>query len=124
MKGIAIKPDKTVEEVTIPRPGLDEMQAIVGGLIQPVELSDGSSMYVDEEFLYKFIDDDGNIDVVKHFNSIAGDVCGLGGRSDLMLSGILGPVLIVGPVDAEGWDTDITDKARKWVNRVAKEARL
>ena len=35
---------------------------------------------------------------------------------------ILGPVLIVGPVDIIGDTTDVTDKARRVVKKVAREA--
>ena len=115
VKGIAIYPDKRVEDVTIN--GLSDGQAIVGGLIQPVTLKDGSTMYVNEEFLYSFGPDD--------VNWIASDVAGLGGRPEFMLrSPILGPVYIVGPIDGEGYDTDITDTARNWVTRVKREASI
>lgn len=108
---IVITSEKEVSEREID--GLDAMQAIVGGLIEPVTLSDGSTMFVNEEFVYM---------PDLRFNSIASDVAGLGGRSDLMLRGIAGNVFIVGPVDDDGNDTDVTDKARRWVRRVAREA--
>jgi len=122
VKGVAIYPDKRVEHVTLN--GLADYQTIVDGNIEPVTLSDRSTMYVNEEFLYKFVDADGNIDVPKHFNSIAGDVCGLGGMPHLMMTGILGPVVVVGPVDGRGYDKDVTDKALGWIQRVAREAQL
>ncbi len=112
VRGVAIYPDKRVEDVTVT--GLAEMQAIVDGNIEAVELSDGSTMYVDEEYLYNKPRD--------AINSIAMDVCGLGGVPHLMFQGILGPVLVLGPVDDEGWNTDVTDKARKWIRRVGREA--
>lgn len=113
VKGIAIYPDKRVEEVVLS--DLADYQDIVVGLIEPVTLKDGSTMYVNEEFRYRFTATD--------FNSIAGDVCGLGGRTDLMLTGILGAVVVVGPVDRNGYDTDVTPTALQWIGYVAKEAK-
>jgi len=113
VRGIAIRPDKSVGEVTID--GYKELSAIVRGYIEAVRLTDGSTMYVNEEFrLGQFGPEDRN--------SIAGDVCGLAGRPDLMLLGILGPVVILGPIDAAGYDTDVTDRMRRVVRRVAREA--
>lgn len=112
VKGIAIYPDKRVVDVEIN--DYKDGQAIVQGLIEPVGLKDGSTMYVNEEGLYLFDND--------QFNSIATDVAGLGGRTDLLFSGLKGPVYIVGPLDNDGYDTDVTDTARRWVNRVAREA--
>lgn len=111
VKGISITPTKVVTEVEVD--GLKDYQQIVQGLIQPCTLADGSTMYVNEEFLFQFTRDD--------FNSIATDVALLG-RHHVGTTGILGPVLIVGPLDADGYDTDITDQARRWVRRVAREA--
>lgn len=112
-QGIAIYPDKRVENVTLS--DLKAYQAIVGGYIEPVTLSDGSTLYVNEEYLYQFGPDD--------FNSIATDVAGLGGRPEFMFrQPILGPAVLVGPVDAEGDDTDVTDAGKRWVQRVAREA--
>lgn len=116
IKAVAIYPDKRVEFKEFPakESNLEAFQEIVDGWIEPVTLTDGSTMYVNEEFRYKFTADD--------YNSIASDVAGLGGRPDLMLTGILGGVVIVGPVDDEGYDTSLTDAARKWVQRVKREA--
>lgn len=111
IKVIVITSDKVVSEREIE--GLAAMQAIVEGLIEPVDLSDGSTMFVNEEFAYM-----PNL----RFNSIASDVAGLGGRGDLMIRGIAGNVFIAGPPDDDGNTTDVTDKARRWVRRVAREA--
>ncbi len=110
-KAIAIYPDKRVENVELD--GLEDKQAIVGGNIERVELLFGT-MYVNEEFLYSFTADD--------YNSIAFDVAGLGHRADLMMSGILGPVFLIGHLDENGYDTDITDIERTAVRRVGREA--
>lgn len=113
IKGIAIYPDKRVVEVQLSN--LKDYQEIVDGHIEAVRFRDGATMYVNEEFLLgQFGPDD--------FNSIAGDVCGLNGRPDLMLSGILGPVVVVGPVDREGYDMDITPEMVNSINRVKAEA--
>ena len=111
-KALHITPQKEVQEVTVE--GLKDYQSLVGGLIEPVTLRDGPTMYANEEGRYLFGPDD--------FNSIATDVAGLGGRTDLLLLGLLGPVVIVGPLDSEGDDTDVTDYARGLVERVAREA--
>lgn len=118
IKGILIRPLggvlPAVEEVEFEKDDLDQMQEWVGGLVEPVRLSDGSSLYVNEEGSYKFGPD--------HFNSIATDVCGLGGRADILIyNPILGPALLVGPLQGE-WDSDVTDQGRRWVKRVAGEA--
>lgn len=112
-KGIYISPDKTVEERDFS--GLKSLQEAVKGYIEAVTLSDGSAMWVNEEYLYSF--------GPEAFNSIATDVAGLGGRPDLLLRGILGPVVIQGPADHNGNTLPPTDKARRWVHRVAREAR-
>lgn len=112
-KGIAIYPDKRVDHLEVD--GLKDYQEVVKGLIEAVGLKDGSTMYVNEEYRYQF----GPVD----FNSVATDVASLGGRPDIMFTGgILGPVLILGPVDDDGNDTDVTDRALRWVRRVHREA--
>lgn len=111
VKGIRIAPDKTVTEIELIT--LHQYQAAVDGWIEAVGLTFGT-MYVNEEFTYKFGADD--------FNSIATDVAGLGGRPDLMLTGILGPVILVGFGDSEGYDTDVTVEGRQAVRRVGREA--
>lgn len=113
VKAIVIKRDKTLVEREVS--GIRDMQSIVEGYIEAVGLSDGSTMWVNEEFrLGQF----GPAD----FNSIASDVAGLGGRLDLTMFGILGDVFITGPADKWGNETDVTEVARGWVKRVANEA--
>lgn len=121
IKAIRITPDKTVDEIEVST--LEEMQEVVGGLIEPIELHYFSrtaacrasfDMYVNEEYLYQYGQ--------KDFNSIATDVCGLCGRVDIMLrTPILGPVLIVGPVVGDD-STSVNDAIRAIVKRVAREA--
>jgi len=113
-KAIAVYPDNRVEDVEISN--YKDGQAIVGGLIEPVDLRFGSDefgvMWVNEEFLYVFGVDD--------FNEIARSVAGLTGRGDLMFGGVLGPVYFTGDTDEEGETTDVTDRIRQVINRVAR----
>lgn len=111
-KGIAIYPDKRVENLTVST--LKDYQSVVGGYIEAVDLTFGT-MYVNEEFLYK-------CDPVTDRNSIATDLAGLGGRPDLLMGGILGGVLLLGHTDKDGESTDVTEAARKALKRVVKEA--
>lgn len=115
-KAIAIYPDKRIEDVEIK--DYKDGQAIVDGLIEPVDLRFGTNdygiMWVNEEFRYSFTASD--------FNSIARDIAGLCGRPDLLLHGILGPVYITGDSDDEGETTDVTDRIRQVVQRVVREA--
>lgn len=113
MIGIIINPDKTLEERDFT--SLKAKQEVVKGLIEPISLTGDHTLWINEEFRYLFNNTD--------FNSIATDVCGLAGRPDIMLRDpILGPVILVGPPDHKGNDTDVTDEARNWVRRVAREA--
>lgn len=116
-KAIAVYPDNRVEDVEID--GLEDMQRIVQGWIEPVTLRFGTdeygTMYVNEEFHYVFTAED--------FNEIARSVAGLCGRPDLLFAGVLGPVFFVGDLDDEGYDTDVTERIRQVVQRVAGEAR-
>jgi len=101
LKGVVIT---TANEVTF-RDDLRDltvMQGIVGGWLEAIQLGDGSTMYLNEE---------GRLHGLP-FNTIATDVCGIGGRPDLLMQGIVGDVLIVGPPDYEGEDTDLTERAR------------
>ena len=50
------------------------------------------------------------------------DVCGLGGRSDLLLHGILGNAFLTGGVDDEGETLDVGDQAIHALVTVAMEA--
>ncbi len=110
---IKILPDKTVEDVEVN--SLEDGQAIVGGFIEAVSLKDGSTLWVNEEYIYAFDNSE--------FNSIATDVAGLGGRIDIMLSNpIKGAAYITGPPDDEGETTDVTKTAKSWVTRVSREA--
>jgi len=58
------------------------------------------TMWVNEEYLYKFNARD-------HWNYTAVTVASVSGRPDLMLLGIYGPVLITGPADSRGETTPV-----------------
>lgn len=112
VKAIIIHPDKRIIERTVS--GLSDLQGVVGGSIEPVSLKGDVTMWVNEDYLYAF----DNSEV----NWIATDVCGLGGRPEFMFrQPIKGPVVLVGP-PVNGEDTDVTDDAKRWVQRVAREA--
>lgn len=112
MNAIVINPDKTVTETELS--DLKSMQDAVGGYIEAVNLTFGT-LWVNEEFrLGQFGPED--------FNSIGSDLCGLGGRPDLMLGGILGPVFLTGGPDGTGETLDVTVAGRNAVKRIAREA--
>lgn len=112
IQGLWLHADKQVEEREFA--GLRDFQLCVGGLIEAVELSDGSTLYVNEE---------GRIYDLP-FNSVASDVAGLGGQPSVMLMTVKGDAVLVGPLDAEGYDTDVSALGRSWVERVHREAVL
>ena len=115
IQAIQITSDKQTNELTVSE--YQDYNDAVEGWIEAVDLPRiDAVMWVNEEFLLIF--------GAERFNSIASDVCGLGGRPDLMLHGVLGNVLVTGPTDGAGESTDITDKARRAIERVAREARL
>jgi hypothetical protein len=112
--GIYIHPSKHIEIRQVD--GLEDLQAAVEGYIEAVYLSDGSTLWVNEEFLLgKFGPDD--------VNWVASDVASLGGRPEFMLyQPILGPVILCGPVDSQGGGTSFSEAGLAWVIRVAREA--
>lgn len=110
-KAIVIGQDKSVREEDITE--LERYQHIVGGWVEQVTLSSGDAFFINEEGRYT----PGLV-----FNSIATDVAGLGGRPDILLQGLIGNAVLVGPPDDEGETTDVTDEALAWVERVRGEA--
>lgn len=95
---IVIERDKTCTKMILK--DLQEKQAVVGGLIMPIDLSFGT-LWVNEEGTSA----DG-------FNSIATDLCGLGGRTDYLLRGVVGDCYL----------TDFNDAGLKALNRIQREA--
>lgn len=113
IQAIQITSDKQTNELTVSK--YQDYNDAVEGWIEAVDLLFGV-MWVNEEFRLIF--------GAERFNSIASDLCGLGGRPDLMFGGVLGNVLVTGPTDSSGESTDITDSARRAIERIAREARL
>lgn len=109
VKGLKITAEGELSEVKIN--GLDDLQEAVGGLIEGVYLNDGGTMWVNEEFLL-------NGSAPNYF---ASDVAGLGGRPDLLLCLVRGDVVIVGPADRAGDETNILETTRRLVMKVASE---
>jgi hypothetical protein len=107
--GLRITADGGLSEIKLKE--LEDYQQAVGGLIEPVTLKDGGTMYVNEEFLYNGSGP----------NWFASDVAGVGGCPQFLLNPIRGDVVLVGPVDDEGYDTDVQDSTRAMVQRVATE---
>lgn len=112
--GIIIRADKTVSFRTVE--SLRDMQMIVGGLIEPITLSEGSSMYVNEEGIIHGLP----------FNSIASDLLIMHARgtwhSAVGLPEVLGDVIVVGPLDGDGNDTHVTPQVHKQVRKIGVEA--
>lgn len=146
IKGLKISTGKDLEEVIVK--GYEDYRDAVDGMIEAVSLrfpiiywdnSDPSInpdtpfpdvlkvaetvtvhavMWVNEEFTYKWPN------TPNHFNSIATDIAGMGGRADILLTGIKGPVLLTGPTDQEGYSTDLDDAVVILAKRIQREARL
>lgn len=109
-KGVKITTDKQVTDVDCNN--LADYQAVVGGLIEPLPLPRfGGDVILNEE---------GKL-IGLPFNSIATDVALLSGGLDPR-DVIVGDVVVMGPVDGRGEMTDVTDKARRAIARVAREA--
>lgn len=92
---------------------LAAMQALVGGLIQRLELRDGCSLYVNEE---------GKIERLA-FNSIGTDLALLNGLI-FPTDAVVGDVFVTGPGDGEGGDLDLTEdrKTFRQLKLIAGEA--
>jgi hypothetical protein len=90
-RGLRIDPDGTVTDVTVD--GLDSMQVVVGGLIEPVQFHDGT-MYVNDEGLLLGME----------INPVASKLYG---------GYIVGSALLLGNGDRHGNDTHITKSLRE-----------
>jgi len=113
--GVHITDDKIISIVYFDGDGdLDLMQALVEGLIEAINLDTGDTMWVNEEFTYKFD--------VPRFNSVASDLLGALGRPDLMLSGIQGNVFITGGPDGNGNTGAISAKVGLAIASIGHEA--
>lgn len=110
IKGLLFHTDRNVERVTIT--GLDTMQDLVGGLIEPIDMFDGSTLYVNEEGLYIYPD---------RPNLIATMIAAEGSNYAFLFNPIFGPAFIVGPLDKEGDHTDLPDRTLQWVRKILRE---
>jgi hypothetical protein len=90
-RALRIDPDGTVTDITID--GLDSMQAVVGGLIEPIQFHDGT-MYVNEEGLLESLP----------LNPVASKLYG---------GYVVGSALLLGNGDRHGNDTHITKSFRE-----------
>lgn len=109
MKGVKITTDKQLSWVDVNE--LADYQAVVGGYIERVELEDGCSLWLNEE---------GKLNRLP-FNSIATDIA----LPRLMFGDtIVGDVVILGPDDGEGNDTDLDQRSAtmRRIRLVASEA--
>ena len=76
----------------------------VGGYIEAVTLGDtnpyapGHTLYLDEEGKLKHLPVNGRATIMTRRQLPASDL-------------IVGPVVLAGPVDEQGWDTSVTDQA-------------
>lgn len=108
--GLMIRPDKSVSP-TILRSLADYKAALEGCYLEHYLLA-GGSMYVDEEALVKQYDP-------SRINYVASAVVSTIGRIELT-QWILGSVLVVGPPDLEGWDTNITTDVGYLVHNIER----
>lgn len=110
---LVVKSDSTHEVLDVESEFLSKMQTAVDGLIQPIDLSDNLTMWVNEEFLFRNSFEP-NLLGTAMYQSIGGE--GL----------IMGTIVFTGGVDVEG-DTmglsqndyyrllDLVKSAREWV---------
>lgn len=113
MKAIKITPGGQIEDVEINT--YEDLSKAIGGWIEPVNLAtpEGQyfTMYVDEEYRLKH---------TLAVNVLAMQLSGMCGRVDLMYQGILGPVVLLGPVDGEGDDTSVTPSVKRTIQRLVR----
>ena len=93
---------------------LEQLQAAVGGWIEPIPTSENVTIYVNEE---------GKIYGLP-VNRLAMDVWIRWDEWRCMIAGdwIAGNAVVVGGVDDDGETMDLSDLDRRWVKRVAREA--
>lgn len=108
IEAIKINADGTVDDVELNC--YADYSAHLEGYIEAVTLRFGT-LWVNEEFLLGQFS-------ISDFNSIASDLCGLGGRSDLMLSGILGPALLTGHADRLGETLPVSSEGYAALGRI------
>lgn len=116
MKGLTITWDDggepLVEEFA---GGLAELQKAVGGFIEAIPTGEDVTMWINEEGKY----------TDTRVNRLAMDVWIRWDIHRCMIDGhdwIAGPCVVTGGVDEHGETLDISDGARRWVLRVARDA--
>jgi hypothetical protein len=106
---IIVNSDGTQEVIDIETDTLTKMQTAVDGLIQPIDLTESLTMWVNEEFLFR--------------NSFEPNILGtamyqtVGGEH-----AILGNVIFTGGVDSEGYTMGLNDYDYERLTTLAKEA--
>jgi len=115
VRGLALYCDGSTAFVTLA--GLADYQAVVKGDIEAIGLPDGSTMWSNEDGMAMLPDEP---------NIFATRIAHLGSPDTLIGGGVvLGPVLLTGPMDQEGNDSDVTEAAIAlaatvlWPRRVA-----
>lgn len=110
MKGIALYPDRPAERVEIE--DYRDIQKIVKGMIDVVSLKN-VDMYVNDSFLFEF--------GIEDLNETASVIAMIDGRPDLFC--LLGPAVVVGPVDDEGNNTDIDENIARQIIAMERDIR-
>jgi hypothetical protein len=113
VKGVKVSDTKQVTVIALT--SLEDRQEVVEGLIEPIDLGVWGTCWVNEEFLFKF--------GPERVNYLASDIVAhLTEQSYFLLSPLLGNALFVGPCDAHGEDTDVSDALIDKICFVAEEA--
>lgn len=103
VKGLVLRPESSVaERVTFDDTGsgtsmLTQLQQIIGGYVETVPVGEGT-LYLDEEGKLK-----GQV-----MNLAANELLAVAGTRLQPGDVIVGTVVLLGPADDEGWDTDVT----------------
>ena len=116
---LVIEPDSSIRETTAD--GLDGKQALVGGLIEPVALriieAEG---YVNEEGKLVGLETNGLATSLYHGGRTEEDTFIIS-LSDMVRDPIVGPLVIFGGIDEEGYDLDVTDDIIERTFKLARD---
>jgi hypothetical protein len=97
------------EVIDIETDTLSKLQTAVDGLIQPIDLTESLTMWVNEEFLFRNSFEP-NILGTAMYQTVGGEYT------------ILGNVVFTGGVDSEGYSMGLTDYDYERLTSFAKEA--
>jgi hypothetical protein len=100
IKALVIQPDGRIEHTTLS--SYDDYNKAVGGWIEALQLGPNASGYINEE---------GKLIGLPR-NDKATKLCHAR-KSIFPTDFIVGPLLVVGPLDSEGNDTDLSDEVAK-----------